>query len=146
MKLHRYALKDLLVATTVVAVALAWLLDRRSLTSQVETLVTDAKARESEIRFLNSARIELVKALEQNERNLREMRRELRSLRREVEDFNREIDLETLVSGVDTIEMRGNRFKDTVFVTFTNGQSFFHNATTREVMRAQRLLVENRMR
>lgn len=141
---QRYALKDLFITTAVAALALAWFLDRHTLASQIESLLSEVKSRHAEIRTLTASRDQLAKTVDLNRSQLREMRRNLNALIRDVEEFDRDIDLETLVSGVDVIETRGTLFKDTVFVTFTNGKSFFCHANFREVMRAQRLLTDTR--
>jgi predicted nuclease with TOPRIM domain len=143
---RRFALKDLLIATAVIALALAWRLDRNQLAGQIESLSIEVKSGQAEIQFLTAERGQLREMVELNRTQLREVRLNLRSLTRDLEELNHEIDLETLVSGVDAIETRGNRLDGTVFVTFSNGKNFFRRADTREASRAQRLLIRTRMR
>jgi hypothetical protein len=142
---RRFALKDLLITTAVIAIALAWYLDRSRLASQIESLLSEVKSDKAEIQVLTESRDQLRKTVNLNQTQLREMRLNLNSLIRDVEAFSHDIDLVTLVSGVEAIESRGS-FRDTVFVTFTNGQSFFRHAEMREASRAKRLLIRTGMR
>lgn len=142
---RRFALKDLLIFTALIAIALAWLLDRNQQAGQIQSLSQQVNSGLTEIQTLRSSRDRLRETMSRNMTEIRELRSELRSLMRDVETFQQEIDLATLVSGVEAIEARGTRLDDTVFVTFHNGRSFFRRADARETLRAQRLLIETRM-
>lgn len=139
---RRFALKDMLIVTALVAMALAWRLDHNRLAGRIESLSVEVKESKTEIEMLQVSRNRLRDSLDANMTDLRELRSEFRSVMRDVASYRQEIDLETLVSGVETIESRGTSLNDVVYVTFHNGESYFRRASLLQTTRAQRMLID----